>query len=66
MREALASKDAWSAERPRGAFTVIRNPWGRRERQEGEGSVWWPAVVGAINFDGLIVLDVAIEFLARG
>ncbi len=61
----LASKDAWSAERPRGAFTVIRNPWGRRDRQEREGSVWWPAVVGAINLDGLIVLGVAIELLAR-
>ncbi len=53
------------AERPRGAFTVITNPWGWRDRQEREGSVWWSAVVGAINFDGVIVMDVAIEFLAR-
>ena len=30
-----------------------------------EGSVWWPVVVGAINFDGLIVLDIAIEPRAR-
>jgi hypothetical protein len=60
-----ASKDAWSAERPRGAFTVIRNPCRRRDRQEREGSVWWSAVVGAINFDGLIVLDIAIELFGR-
>ncbi len=40
----MANKDAWSAERPRGAFRVIRNPWGIRCYQEREG---------------LIVLDVA-------
>ena len=28
----------------------MRNPWGRRVSQEREGSVWLPAVVGAINF----------------
>ena len=60
----LASKDAGECVRQRGAFTLIRNSWGRRCCQEREDSVWWPAVVGAINFDGLIVLDIAIEPLA--
>jgi hypothetical protein len=40
----VANKDAWSAERPRGAFRVIRNPWGRRCQER----------------EGLIVLDVAV------
>jgi hypothetical protein len=61
----LANQRCLECVRPRGAFTVIRNPWGRRDRQEREGSVWWPAVVGAINFDGLIVLDIAIELFGR-
>ena len=40
----MANKDAWGAERPRGAFRVIRNPWGRRCQER----------------EGLIVLDVAL------
>jgi len=40
----VANKDAWSAERPRGAFRAIRNPWGRRCQER----------------EGLIVLDVAM------
>jgi len=41
----VANKDAWSADRPQSAFTVIRNPGGRRCCQKREG---------------LIVLDVAV------
>jgi hypothetical protein len=32
----VANKDAWSAERPQGAFTVIRNPWEKRYLQSLE------------------------------
>jgi hypothetical protein len=66
MRSTLASKDAWSA-LDHGA--LLRSSeilgGGAIDRQERQGSVWWPAVVGAINLDGLIVLGVAIELLAR-
>ena len=35
----MANKDAWSAERPQSAFTVIRNSGGRRCCQKREGLI---------------------------